>query len=615
MGTNAVVTSSTIGSSSMDSSSLYNLHPSDSPGLSLVNFIFEGKDYGGWRRSILIALSAKNKLGFIDGSCKPPVAGSPDLQLWNRSNDMVTSWLLNSLSKDIVDSVIYSTSAHALWKDLEDRFGQPNGAKLYHLQKELSDLVQGTNDIAGYYTKLKGLWDELDILNTKTCYSCACTCGGKSVSAKSLQDERLIQFLMGLNDAYSPARSNILMINPLPTVSLAYSLIIQDEQQRESVIHSHFSGSSTSYLAPTTHANGINDYKGKKSNLVCSHCKKTGHTVDKCYRIIGFPPDFKFTRSRRLQGNVRSNGVFGIQEEVGKSTLEANTGTNQLTKDQFSQLLQLLHLVNISQTETAPSDVHANSAGKNFSVSYPISIRSTHWILDSGASEHLSSDSSLFINLKPLHSSVYVNLPDSTKVQATHIGSVALFPDLIVHKALYIPSFRINLLSIHKLCVQLQCLIIFSSTNCFLQGPSMKRPLALGDVKEGLYQLQFSSQLSKKRVQNRALSAQIPSLVSFSNSVVIQKDSDVKLWHHRLGHLPLSAMKYIRSFAFNCIPNCYCDICPLGRQSKLHFPISEIKSNSIFELIHVDTWGPYKSPTYNGFKYFLTIVDDFSIAT
>lgn len=41
----------------------------------------------------------------------------------------------------------------------------------------------------------------------------------ESVSTKSLQDERLIQFLMGLNDAYSPAKSNILMINPLPTVT------------------------------------------------------------------------------------------------------------------------------------------------------------------------------------------------------------------------------------------------------------------------------------------------------------------------------------------------------------------------------------------------------------
>lgn len=132
MGTNSALASNVAGSTSMDPSSPFFLHPSDSPGMSLVNSIFEGKGYGGWRRSILIALSAKNKLGFIDGSCKVPGSDSPDFKLWDRCNNMVTSWLLNSLSKDIADSVIYSKTAEDLWKDLEDRFGQPNGAKLYH---------------------------------------------------------------------------------------------------------------------------------------------------------------------------------------------------------------------------------------------------------------------------------------------------------------------------------------------------------------------------------------------------------------------------------------------------------------------------------------------------
>lgn len=57
--------------------------------------------------------------------------------------------------------------------------------------------------------------------------------------------------------------------------------------------------------------------------------------MDKCYRIIGFPSDFKFTRSKRVQGNVRSNIIFGAQEADDQPTMETNTGTNQLTKDQF----------------------------------------------------------------------------------------------------------------------------------------------------------------------------------------------------------------------------------------------------------------------------------------
>lgn len=109
----------------------------------------------------MIALSAKNKVGFIDGTHKEPTSISPDFKLWNRRNDMVLSWMLNSLSKEIADSVIYSKTTKDLWKELEDKFGQSNETQIYHLQKELSDLVQGPNDIAGYFTKIKSLWMSL----------------------------------------------------------------------------------------------------------------------------------------------------------------------------------------------------------------------------------------------------------------------------------------------------------------------------------------------------------------------------------------------------------------------------------------------------------------------
>ncbi|XP_070019623.1 uncharacterized protein [Nicotiana sylvestris] len=216
----------------VDSTHLYYLHPSDSPGMILVNSVFNGKGYGGWRRAIVIGLSAKNKLGFIDGTYYEPDASSTDFKPWNRCNDMVISWILNSLSKDIAESVLYSKTANAIWKELEVRFGQCNGAQLYQLQKELSDLVQGISDIAGYYTKVKNIWDELDTLNSCVHCTCECNCGGKSRALKSFQDGRLIQFLIGLNDAYTAVRSNILMLTPLPSINQAYSLLIQDEKQR-----------------------------------------------------------------------------------------------------------------------------------------------------------------------------------------------------------------------------------------------------------------------------------------------------------------------------------------------------------------------------------------------
>lgn len=54
--------------------------------------------------------------------------------------------------------------------------------------------------------------------------------------------------------------------------------------------------------------------------------------------------------------------------------------------------------------------------------------------------------------------------------------------------------------------------------------------------------------------------------------------------------------------------------CPLEKQHKLSFPNSEINSKQFFDLIHIDTWGPFQSPNYDGYKY-LTIVDDSSKGT
>lgn len=145
---------------------------------------------------------SQKQISFIDGSFTQPDLSDALFKPWNRCNDMVISWILNSLSKEIAESVLYSKTAKEIWTKLEDHFRQSNGAQLYHLQKELSDLIQGNLDIPVYYTKIKRIWDKLDALNTYDHCNCACSCGGKSKTLKFLQDGRHIQFLIGLNEIY-----------------------------------------------------------------------------------------------------------------------------------------------------------------------------------------------------------------------------------------------------------------------------------------------------------------------------------------------------------------------------------------------------------------------------
>ncbi|KAL3376546.1 hypothetical protein AABB24_003134 [Solanum stoloniferum] len=187
----------------------------DSPGMMLVPAQFDGIGYQSWRREVMRALLVKNKLGFIDGSCEKPNANSPQLR------------------KEISDNVEYVNNSAELWKELEDRYDQTNGAKLYQIQNEINDFTRGILDIIVYYTRMKKLWEELNTLSVKNQCSCVCVCGAKDGMHKAEQDRRLIQFLMGLNEVYTVVRGNILMMNPLPSMGQAFSLLIQEEKQRE----------------------------------------------------------------------------------------------------------------------------------------------------------------------------------------------------------------------------------------------------------------------------------------------------------------------------------------------------------------------------------------------
>ena len=124
-----------------------------------------------------IALSVKNKLGFIDGSIPKPIGTNSSLiSTWIRNNNMVISQILNSVSKEISASVIFTESAYEIWLDLKDRFQQSNGPRIFQLRRELINLHQYQNSAGIYFTKLKAIWEELN--NFRPSCSCGkCTCG------------------------------------------------------------------------------------------------------------------------------------------------------------------------------------------------------------------------------------------------------------------------------------------------------------------------------------------------------------------------------------------------------------------------------------------------------
>ena len=118
----------------LDASHPLYLHPSDHPGLVFVTSIFNGENFTEWKRSMALALSAKNKLGFITGKYKIPNESSPYFDHWQRCDDMVITWILNSVVPEIRSSLVYTPLVVDVWNDVQMRFTQSNGPRIFELK-------------------------------------------------------------------------------------------------------------------------------------------------------------------------------------------------------------------------------------------------------------------------------------------------------------------------------------------------------------------------------------------------------------------------------------------------------------------------------------------------
>ncbi|XP_022889293.1 uncharacterized protein LOC111404764 [Olea europaea var. sylvestris] len=256
-------------------SSPHLLHPSDSPNLILVYGLLTGDNYPKWQRAISRALNTKNKLCFVDGTLQNPTADSPTYSQWSQTKDMILTWLLNTIKPSIVNSLEYHTNPRDQWRDLQSCFSHGNNIQLYHLKRDLYNLTQNTQPIHDYYNQIKQIWDELgDLQNVMDL---------AEMKKKKAKDELVFQFLLELNDSYSSLRTQILALDPLPSMQEVFSTLFQEEQQR--LLHVRTVSPTPNIVAMTARTPVQN-----RTPLKCTECGRNGHRRERCWVIIGYPP-------------------------------------------------------------------------------------------------------------------------------------------------------------------------------------------------------------------------------------------------------------------------------------------------------------------------------------
>ena len=219
-----------------------------------------------------------------------------------------------------------------------------------------------------------------------------------------------------------------------------------------------------------------------------------------------------------------------------------------------------------------------------------VSSSSSEWIIDYGATDHMTGNSSLFSTFQSQPSTSIVTLANGS--QSCVLGSCTNFPtpSLPLSSVLILPNLSYNLMIVSKLTRALKCYISFFLGFCLFQNLMTKQIIGRGHESGGLYILDHA----------------VPRPVACSG-VTTQFEMCC-----RLGHPSLSLLKKLCP-QFSSLSSLDCESCQFAKHHRLpSSPRVNKRASAPFALVHSDVWGPYVVVSPTGFRYFVTFVDDYS---
>lgn len=550
-----------------------------------------------------LAIGGRQKLSFISETAKVPAATSQEFESWLSQDQLVRSWLINSMEPKLQRIFQYSDSALNMWKAVRELYGDlNNSARVFQIKKDLAELKKGNQTFIEHLGNFKAKWNELDLYRPHTTDS-------KTI-LKRVEEDKIFQLLYSLGPDYEDLQSHILMSPELPTLT-AVCQTIQREETRRKVMSADV---AVSVAEPTITESrafvSTRPYKGRRPDLKCSHCERIGrhgigHTKETCWLLH---PELKPKSLGGERGKMRV--AYAPKANIASNTVSEEVvdySTNPINLiNEFASFLQQKQGSSAGGNATAMLGKFAGFLAEShlaepddipgimccLSTALDLSKTGNFWIVDSGASDHMSNDSSVLNDFHSFDKPSFVSIANGNRVPVIGTGKLSLFSKTINSSVMYVPDFPFKLLSVGKITRLLDCLAIFSPHNIIFQDRVTKKMIGEGFYLNGLYYISTSSSFSK-------------SLIADSPSSSLQN-----LWHLRLAHPSFHVMSFL--FPNICKPLHECETCHKSKSSRLAFPISVSRASRPFEIVHSDVWGPAKIVSFDGFRYYVTFIDDFS---
>ncbi|KAF3783210.1 hypothetical protein EJ110_NYTH32574 [Nymphaea thermarum] len=269
----------------------------------------DGSNYEIWSRVFMMSVIGHQKEHVIEEN--ETVEKSGKYVSWKGDNNIVMSWIMNSVQPQIASTIAYYTSAKQMWDFLKQTYSNDkNVSKILQVEEELLNLQQGDQRLAQYFASLKSISERLKALRPP-CPTCYKTHGEQSMVAK---------FLQGLSSEYAVAKAQMLTGVEIPDLAEAYNRL-----SRLAVTLSSSSSDIHASALAASGGRGRGLFRGRgmgrglgvgRGRFQCTYCGKIGHLEDRCWDKYGRP-----TATPSLGRNVTS--------KPEKNSLESSIGSAQ----------------------------------------------------------------------------------------------------------------------------------------------------------------------------------------------------------------------------------------------------------------------------------------------
>ncbi|CAA7037258.1 unnamed protein product [Microthlaspi erraticum] len=374
----------------------YQLAANENPGAVIAQVQFNGDNFDEWAQAIRSALRVKKKFGFVEGSV-------------------------------IRRTLATKENPYELWKEIKDRFSEGNGPRIQEIKAQLAQLRQGNLSVIDYFGKLHMLWEDLTNYEPSprcTCGSCTCNLNGEI--EKKREDDHIHHFLLGLDDAmYRAVRASIISSDPLPNMNQVYPKV-KSVERIETVTRARESQSSQVAFATQTRTTGSLGVEDKKK-LVCTSCKRNGHTAETCFELIGFPTWWGERPRPAGRGGEAGRGVGRGRGGMVRAKVAMVNAPDETSGDTGSRLNEHKYVLPCS-----------------------------------------------------------VGLPNGTQSLSREKGTV-VFDEEFKLKNVFVPGLKCNLISVSQLIEDLDMVMHIANKGFVIQDRTTRSLSGVGELRDGLY--------------------------------------------------------------------------------------------------------------------------------